>query len=91
MKLLVAVSKNEIEETANVVTQVTDDLEAARKALTTPNGMIWKNEDDSDYMKIRYIEDNVGEDGCMLVDVDIPEEISLKVLEFATQFAKIIY
>lgn len=91
MKVVVAVSKNEVEETANVVAQVTNDLENAKKVLTTPAGTVWKNEDGSDYMKIRYIEDNIGDDGCMLVDVDIPEEISLRVLKFATKFAKLIY
>lgn len=91
MKVVVAVSKNEVEETANVVAEITENKEEALKALTTPAGSVWKNEDGSDYMKVRYINDNIGEDGYMLIDVDIPEEISLKALKIATKFAKIVY
>lgn len=93
MKLFLSASNDEINEIINIVSEATDEPEKSREVITKSHESIWKNDDGSDYMKISYNYFNIPEDGSKsaFIDVDIPDEITLKALKVATKISKVIY
>lgn len=93
MKLLLSVNNDEINEIINIVSEATNEPEKSREVITKSRESIWKNDDGSDYMKISYNYLNIPEDGSKsaFIDMDIPDEITLKALKVATKISKVIY
>ena len=93
MKLFLSVNNDEINEIVNIVSEATNEHEKSKEVITKSHESIWKNDDGSDYMKISYNYFNSEEYGnnSAFIDIDIPDEITLKALKIATKISKIIY
>lgn len=93
MKLFLSVNNDEINEIINIVSEATDEPEESKEVITKSHESIWKNDDGSDYMKLSYNYFITPEDESKsaFIDIDIPDEITLKVLKIATKVSKVIY
>lgn len=93
MKLYLSVNNDEINEIINIVSEATDEPEKIKEVITRSHESIWKNDDGSDYMKLSYNYFNIPEDGSRsaVINMDIPDEITLKALKVATKISKVIY
>lgn len=93
MKLFLSASNDEINEIVNIVSDVTNEHEKSKEVLLKSHESIWKNDDGSDYMKISYKYFNSDEYGnnSAFVDINIPEEITLKTLKVIAKISNVIY